>query len=507
MAQRNDEKEEHPLVLAGLILAVLFVFGFLIWMVASNRIVYGTLTPALFFGALWKIFPSDFAIGQWNSIVIAVRRFAENPTDVSVVDWAGLVNAASRPLVFLIVVGYVVFALYASTRRRTFMRKFSADELMEYSVKKFTGIAPVVKIRKDIAQDKNPLWRRQVSPEEVFNTYKATPLDATFNVLVKPGMPMSQGDKFDREVARAYFTGFLGYANKEQGRMNSRMLGRQVVNLLTDASKSKSVVFPDRLSNEGKAVFALWAAVAFGDVAGREEYNEYRDKLNMSAYGSKDGMANLSVIQPLYNKYRTNVMANRMFAVYHWEHTFLFALLAVAQRKGRYTTAEVLWLRPMNRVMFFSLNTRGSFTPHTEAGTTFSQFAYETGCAKYSRLPMVRNSTGDLVHLIFTDKVVDGMLNEWNEWNSALEDDEDIWATKDVWKRASLTVKEHFKQVEVSVPVTHMPGTNADDVTAYDLVVSAEAEEVKKREEAELRREVKATSGDDSEDVLGFLNS
>lgn len=472
MARRDDDREESPLYIFLALAGALGVILFLTWIVASNRIVYGSLAPALAAASLWKVVASDFTYTQWNQVVQSAQSFAQNPTDVGILQWAAFITTAARPLAIVLMVGYLcVLVLIGFKRKPDLKRRITPDSLMAMSMQHFTGIAPVVAIRKLIASDKHPKWRRQVTPEEVFTAWKVpqTRLGATGS-LAKPGMPMLREGAFDREVARAYFIG--AQEMLPDGRLVSSMLGRQIVNMVVDGRKAKATVFADRMSSEGKVLAALWAAVAFGGPEGRNEYWTYRDKLNLSAYGSEDGIANLSVAQPLYEKYRKHPMLNKLFAVHHWEHTFLFALLALAQKKGRYTTAEVLWLRPLNRVMFFSLNSRGSYTPHTEAASTFAQHAYETVCAKLNRLPLMDDGKGVLTHVIYIDKAVDGLELECLRWLDADEDeDDDWWARKDIWERAAPTVDNAFKQAYTAVPTKPMPGTGGED-TAFDVLAA-----------------------------------
>lgn len=422
MAGRYEGDKKSSIVeIIGVIAASFGSMGLLIWLVGSNKIVWGSLKPMLAIGSMWKWIPSDFTYRQWNYLVMDASRFARNVSEVSFVDWVSFVNLAATPLTLLISVSYILsMPLLALRKRPSIFRKFTPEQLMEHTVHVFSGVAPVIKIRKKIVNNELPQWRIQVTPQEVFlGSYD--------------GEPMVKDGAFDRGVATRYFAGL----RKEtiDGRMVSVMLGRQIVDLVRDAGRFRSICFPDRLSNEGKALFALWAAVAFGGQDGKKEYAEYSRKLNMSAYGSPTGMANLTVIQPLYDKYRANKQVANLFAVHHWEHTFLFALLEIAQRRGRYTTAEVLWLRPTNRVMFFALNSCGAKTPHVEAAATFAQVNYEKSCHQQKRLPLVKGSDGRLVHYIAVEKAVDGLQYEYEHWRDGIDEDDEWWSNQDLWGR------------------------------------------------------------------------
>jgi hypothetical protein len=483
-SSRDDDKESFLEVL-GVIIVLLLTMGFLTWIFVSHRIVWGSLKPALFLGSIWKLGEFDFGISKWNSIVEAVRAMSVNPGKVSFPAWAALINVAMQPIVVIACLLHMIFVLTFRLRAVPFTRRFSTSQLMREHYKNFSGIAPVIAIRKKIAQNKHPLWRLQVSPDEIFLNYRV-PKGTMRMTLAPAGAPMIQDMVFNPEVARDYFTDIKGHL--EGGRLMSGMLGRQVVNLVIDAGKQQQVVFADRLSSEGKAVLALWAAVAFGGPSGRDEFCQYRDKLNWSAFGTADGKANLSLVQPLYNKYRNNPELNKIFAIHHWEHTVLYALLGLAQKKGRFTTAEVLWLRPTNRVMFFALNTCGANTPHTEAATTFSQRVYEQMCARQKRLPLLRNDKGELMHVIFTSKIVDGLALEARRWYEALDDgDDDWWMKQDLWVSKDAMSRASMSAAMSVLPSGPMPGETAASA-AFDSQMSDQAQIKAREEEARLNR-------------------
>lgn len=446
MAGRDDDKSEHPIFGVSIVLLAFVVLGFLIWLVASHRIVFHSVRPSMFVGAMWKWLPFDYAYLQWERLVNSATVFYQRPVNVSILAWGAFVSTAFQPLMAVLMSAYMVTFLFI--RRTTLTRRFTAKMLMMQATKNFTGIAPVVAIRKQIAKDQHPLWRRQVTPEEVFTNYRVpTKSGVAAMTLASVGTPMVSDGKFNKEVARAYFTNITRV--ESDGRMISGMLGRQVVNLANDAGRAKTTFFADRMSAEGKTLLALWGAVAFGGKEGKDEFCKYRDLLNRSAFGTRDGIANLSLAQPLYNKYRKHPSFVKLFAVHHWEHTALFALLALAQKKGRYTTAEVLWLRPLNRVMYFSLNSRGSYTPHTEAAATFAQHAFETACARLGRLPV----DSQMRHILYMDKAIEGLQKEWEHWQESSTDQEDDWWVRaDLWSRTNATVNAAFASAAAAVP-------------------------------------------------------
>ena len=405
-SSRDHEKKDGALFILALFAIIVIGFSFMFWEVAGDKVVDLMVPAVLFMGKMWKLL-GDPGQATYLGLMDQAIVLAANPKEVGLMDWIGFYNACLQPFSFLVAIPLILLTLWLSKNKKKsiLMRRFKAEELMAEQAKYFTGILPVIKIRKDIVQDKNPLWRRQVTPEEIFLNYKGG----------KNGkMPMSTSDTFNNDVAVEYFQQLKYDKNRL---VRSGMLGRLVVDLINDSRNYKNIVFSDRFSPEGKVLYAMFTAVAFGGSKGRDEFFKYRDLLNRSAYGTKDGMANLTVAQPLYEKYRKHEGARKVFGVHHWEYSVLFALLTLAQKKGRFTTAELLWLRPTNRVLFFSLNTCGAFTPHTEAAQVFAQFDYERRVARMGRIPIV-----DGKPVIFSDNCVRGMHKEWAHWMESSDD-------------------------------------------------------------------------------------
>lgn len=469
MAKHNNQHKaaDESILEVGLVfLGCTIVLIALVWLFASNRIVWSSLPITLFFGAMWKWIPSDATYLQWNGLVDSAIRFSQAPTDVSFFDWYGFITFGFLPfailsfLLYLPFIGWVVFR-----KRSSVARRFTPDMLLQSTLLQFTGIAPVLAIRKKIVEDKLPEWRVQYTPDDVY--------------LGKAGCrSMVVTGEFDRELAAEYFRGIVP-GKRAENRLFSRTLGWQVVDLVADRTKGKKVVFADRMSHEGRVLLALWGAVAFGGDEGKKQYKKYCDLLNRSAYGSPTGAANLSVADPLYQMYRTNRLVNQLFAIHHWEHTVLFALLEIAHRRGRYTTAEVLWLRPMNRWMFFSLNSCGAKVPHVEAAATFAQYGYEKACHKSKTLPLVKNpANGSLMHMISITRCVEGLQADYHHWQVSTDDNKDWWSSKSLWKGKDYAVSEALAKASVIVQPKEAPGPDSPfDKQQKEAAKAAEAEQ------------------------------
>ena len=430
----GEPKKEDVVTVAAVMIGCTIAIVLLVWLAASPKIV-NFWTPKLYsLSKMWVWLPGDLGVSQAASAKATAIRFYEAPRAVKFPEWIGFTNLCAWPLTGLMSLGVlgwftrVCFRTPPSVRR-----KFKPQDLAEKLSFVFTGTAPILHLRKLLATDKEPYWRRQVFPHEVL-----------LKELVN-GKPMVKDNMMVIEHAQNYFRGVTMIKGKDKegnpamvsktigGRLCSRMLGNQVVDLLTD--RGKQIVFADRFSSTGKVIFALLCAKAFGGPEGIKDYEKARDQLNNSARGAAHGFANLTVAQWLFDKYRSNPTARQLFALHHWEHTYLFEMSFHAKKQGKCVDSEFLWLKPMSRFMFYAMNTVGRLTPHTESAATFAQHAYERRVARRGRLPLMKQDTGGYVHVIYIDKAVKGLSLEWDRWRDGDGDDDQWWRSEKEWTR------------------------------------------------------------------------
>ncbi|RBL79752.1 hypothetical protein DDE05_55925 [Streptomyces cavourensis] len=89
----------------------------------------------------------------------------------------------------------------------------------------------------------------------------------------------------------------------------------------------------------------------------------------------------LEVVQETFDKYRRHRFIWQLLQVHHWEYTFLYELLSIAARSSKIGTSRHIWLRPMDRILFFVLDTHGRHTPHAESAVAVSgQHTFERLC-------------------------------------------------------------------------------------------------------------------------------
>lgn len=478
MAGRRDDEKESIMTMAGILLAMFVVLTALIWLFGSNGIVFYWAPKFEWLSGLWQWLPWGDAARARIDAAYAV--FMRSPKDVGFFEWVSWVNLCLRPLTILLAFGLFLFWFYAVlTPTADVRRQLGSGELLERMSHVFTGTAPVIHLRKVLVDQSDPLWARQTFPEEVLLKTKVN------------GKPLVSDGQMVVERAREYFRGLvLGKSRqpkKVDGRLESRMLGRQVVHLPVD--RKSGVCFEDRFSDVGKILFGLLVAKSFGGKEGKADYEKARDQLNNSARGAKHGMANLKVAQWIYTKYRGNEQARRLFAVHHWEYSYLYRLLHVAKRRGKCGHWEFLWLKPMNRILFYALNTVGRDTPHTESAAVFNHAVYENMCGKLKRLPYTLvgdKGKPEIVPFIYVEGAVKGLGAEWARWQDAIVDDDDWWTDESVWK---VLEGVNWGQYEVPSDADYIETPEFDAPQAIARQESQKAYEARVRGEASMGAE------------------
>lgn len=417
----NRKNNEDGILVWVLIAALAFgVMGSLAWFVGSHKIVYYTAKVFDVLGYPWRLLPTDKGVQAAADLdmnyILAMRHAAY----VEFKDWMGYANLALRPLSYILIASMTLLTLrqFKKVTASRLNTRLSPEKLAEISMSTFTEIAPVLAIQEKLVKNKVKGWDRQTFPQEFLQ--KARYQKQPILVPNKDGVLT-----LDLVRLKGYLTQTKNYRQGGRSFMFNHHLGRQIVDMSKDLEPlraKKTVCFVDRLSNEAKALIGILAPYAFSkEASSRKESAAVKDALNLSAYGSKDGIPNLAVeeAQEGFEKWRKSPELNRLAIKHQWEYPFLYALLTLAQRRGKVGTWWFIWLKPVNRVMFYALNTVGRHTPHAEAAMCFSQVQFDEVVAKQGRLPV----DIELKSVIYCDKVIESFTEEWKFWINAKGDE------------------------------------------------------------------------------------
>lgn len=453
MAGPSGDKPHNSIaVWLWISIAVLLFLGGALWLVASNRIVFYTAPIFHILGKPWGWIPLDYTqqvAYDLDAMYHLARRY---PTRITIADWLGYAHTTLRPLSILLVIWVLGMGLRLIVRRsqaHNFQRKLTPDRLVHELMHFTTDIAPIACIQNKLVQNKLKSWRRQVSPMEVLKSAKVNGVS-----VIEPGMALNE-ERLAQYLASYTFIDVPAARGSTERIRFSKYLGRQIVDLAVDA-KDTDRVFVDRMSSIGKAMFAVLAPGAFDGAEGRDDAEVVVRALNLSAYGSSEGTARLDVpeVQRMYDRYRDHPTVKQLLQVHHWEYTFLFELQQMTGRSSKLGSHRYLWLRPMNRILFFILDTFGRHTPHAESAVAvFGQHPFERLCMENGYLPQCEvhakdkeaGERGKYMPIIFVSQVVAAFKMAFDEWVTGVADDhlDQMWQSKDIWAMARQTLGDY----------------------------------------------------------------
>lgn len=206
-------------------------------------------------------------------------------------------------------------------------RVHTIQSLLEAQSTHFSAVAPILK--KDLTNDRSPEWASSMHPEEWV---------AEHGLIVN--------EEVDVNRARQVFIEQLGKP-------------------LTSLSK---------LAPHEKALFAVFALRAFyKDTKGAQKLI---DALNYSA-SNEQSRPDFSVAMRAFNKCASNKLAKKWATKHRYARTLLMALLIEARQTGVLPSSNFIWLKPLDRALWYPLNTAGRKVPFIEAAGVFSQMQAE----------------------------------------------------------------------------------------------------------------------------------
>lgn len=142
---------------------------------------------------------------------------------------------------------------------------------------------------------------------------------------------------------------------------------------------------PDSLPIYAKALFAMFAAKNNGD---KDAVTALNRQISASAAGNSAHI-NFNGVDPLLAKYRDTKGVQKICGAHAFNYTVMAAMLEFARKDGVYATADFLWLKPLDRRLWYILNSVGRKTPFPEVAGIFSHFQSEVAFGRKILTPMV----------------------------------------------------------------------------------------------------------------------
>ncbi len=342
----NSDNSMAPAWITVLLFLVLYV----IWATGHRYIV-----SFVFYLNIWQAKLVDLFIGGSQ---LSNEIYIMQTVDPSAVTWSQLValsHAVGDYVRYPVIVMLVVMAifLYKSNVTLKFRRAHDMRTLRSQEQYNWPAIMPVVKqdlVNIDI--NTGP-WAMALSPLEFAKKYQLLKKDDALLDNPLPGQEMTAGVR--RGDAKRVFTLQLG-------------------------------PYWDGFERCPPHVRALAAVFLARTNRDRDSANKILEVLDKS---SSIGKPDYSIANTVLKKYQNNELVQELAAKHAYVLTVMASLLQQSREDGVVPSAEFLWLKLVDRRLWYMLNCVGRQTPFSEVGGPFAHWKAESAMGRRSLVPMI----------------------------------------------------------------------------------------------------------------------
>lgn len=263
------------------------------------------------------------------------------------------------PCIILIFV--LAILVYVTNKVRVYKRIYSMRDLLNLEKVNWPQSYPVAGlelVKTDI--DKGP-WAMAMTPMQFCKKFG---LLEEFRRQPQEGMTRKDWNKVE--------------VNLRRGRAN-RLFAMQLGPLWAGV---------DRLPLHVKALFGIFAARANSDPAAIAMLRQ----LNLSCNTKLD----FTGVEALCKKHKDSKLVKSITDSHAYVLTVMASMLALARTDGVQASADFLWLKPLDRRLWYTLNTVGRQTPFPEVAGIFAHWVAEKEIGRGLLIPMVEEATNAL---------------------------------------------------------------------------------------------------------------
>lgn len=342
-------------------IALVFAIAWLVWYFFHAQIA-GTILRV-------RLLEARF-IAWFISDAKALPSYCQSftPAAMQAGDLANISEAVGRYLRYPVGVILLMLALFIYTGRASlrFKKSYNMDDLVEAEKKNWRQITPVVKLNLvGVDIDTGP-WAMALSPLQFARKNHLIRLERVEPTVVTSVTAVSHVvANLQREAARRSF----------------------VIQLQSYWSSPHQLPLPTR------ALFAIFSARAARD---RESANRLLLQIADSAICSpSDDHAmltqrlNFSGTDELLRRYGNEKKVIQVTQKHAYVLTVMASMLQLARQDGVLASAEFLWLKPVNRTLWFMLNSVGRQTAFPEVAGPFAHWIAECALGRRLLVPMV----------------------------------------------------------------------------------------------------------------------
>lgn len=356
-APQQGNQSDNSAGLLWIIAGVFAVLGVL-WYVFKSHIAYYFLLIKLYELKLISLFVHTPTVASLEASTHSALLHASAVQFKDLILIGSLVGDYLR-IPFIIILVALAFIVYFSHTARIFKNIYSMQQLAKLEQNNWPQITPVVGlnlIKEDI--NKGP-WAMALSP---MNFCKRYGLLEEIRPQRQEGMSRREWDKVDVVLKRG-----------EATKLFALQLGPvwRGVNYLPPHVKALFAAFAARVNADSKAAAQLLAQLS----------RSSSTKLDMTG------------VDELIKKHANTKAIQQITSRHAYVLTVMASMLAGAREDGVQASADFLWLKPLDRRLWYTLNTVGRQTPFVEVGGIFAHWVAEKEAGRKLLVPVVEEAT------------------------------------------------------------------------------------------------------------------
>lgn len=262
----------------------------------------------------------------------------------------------------VIIIAGLAVAVYFSNSVRTFKRAYDMKDLLQAEKINWPQVSPVADlnlVKSDI--DKGP-WAMAMTPVQFCKRHH---LLEEYRRAPQEGVPRKEWDKIEVKLKR-------GQANK--------IFATQLGALWHGAQK-----LPPHI----RVLFAVFAARLNNDT-------DAAMKLLKQLASTSTTKLDFTGTDELLKKHENSKAVQKLIMPHAYVMTVMATMLEGARQDGVQASADFLWLKPIDRRLWYILNTVGRQTPFVEVAGVFAHWVAEKEANRKLLVPMVEEATNAL---------------------------------------------------------------------------------------------------------------
>lgn len=350
MAQQQQQQGTDSGMGPIWVMVLLFITVFLIWKTGHQYIVMFVFQINILQAKVVNFFIHN---EQLSNLIYLMQTVDPNAVDLDqlLMTTREVGDFMRYPIVLTLVVLAIV--LYQSNITLKFRRAHDMKSLRAQEQFNWPAIMPVVKedlVNEDV--NKGP-WAMALTPMEFARKYNLLRKDDALLDNPVPGMEMTAGIR--RGDAKRVFTLQLGpYWDGFEH--------------CTPQTYALAGVFMARANRDRDAANNILSVLDKTFVSGKPDF---------------------FVAKSVVEKYKNSEIVQEIVAKHAYTLTVMASLLQAARDDGVVPSSEFLWLKPVDRRLWYMLNCVGRQTPYAEIAGAFAHWRAEKEMGRRSLVPMI----------------------------------------------------------------------------------------------------------------------